>query len=120
MNYRLYVKTILILLFTSISILSSLSLQSLAYAAAQGNCPNITVVPNMLPDATTGVAYNQTITAVGGVGPYSFKLLTGNSLPPGLKLSSSGDLTGTPTQAGIFNFGILATDKNNCQGNVTY
>jgi outer membrane autotransporter protein len=55
-------------------------------------------------------AYNQTITAVGGVSPYSF-VLTSGALPSGLVLTPSGTLTGTPVGAGTFAFTVRVTDS---------
>ena len=48
-----------------------------------------------LPTATVGNPYNQIIVASGGSGGYSFS--TTSSLPPGLTLTPSGQLTGLPT-----------------------
>ena len=42
--------------------------------------------------------------------PLTFTLAAGSSLPPGVTLSSSGILSGTPTQSGQFRFTILAND----------
>ena len=82
-------------------------------------CPTITLSPPSLPGGTVGAAYNQTITASGGSGPYKFTVV-GGTLPAGLTLSSAGALTGTPTAAGTFNFTIGATDANGCAGSAAY
>ena len=58
------------------------------------------------------VAYSQALLAVGGVGSYSWAITSG-SLPGGLTLSPVGDLAGTPTAAGTFNFIARATDSVN-------
>src|SRR5262249_3610995 len=76
-------------------------------------CPVITVNPATLPAGTNGAPYNQTITATGGVGPYSFTISSG-TLPTGFSLASNGSLTGTTTAAGDYNFSIRATDANGC------
>jgi hypothetical protein len=47
--------------------------------------------PAELPDATANVPYSTTISAVGGVPPYSF---ASNGLPSGLTLNPSGALSG--------------------------
>ena len=70
----------------------------------------LTVNPTTLPNGTRTVAYNQTITASGGTGPYTFAVTSG-SLPTGLSLASNGTLSGTPSAAGTFNFDIQATDS---------
>jgi hypothetical protein len=82
-------------------------------------CPTITLSPSTLPAATAGVAYSQTITASGGTAPYTFSLASG-ALPPGLTLSSSGVLSGTPTTVGSFTFTVTATDALSCGGSRTY
>jgi hypothetical protein len=57
-----------------------------------------------------GSPYSQALTAVGGVTPYSWSIAAG-SLPPGLSLSGIGDITGTPTNLGTFNFTARVTDS---------
>ena len=50
-----------------------------------------------------------TLTATGGVGPpYTF---TGAGLPPGLSISPSGTISGTPTVSGTFNYTVTITDS---------
>ncbi len=48
-----------------------------------------------LPQATKSSAYQATLAANGGTGPYSFSLAAGSSLPLGLTLSSAGIISGT-------------------------
>lgn len=50
-----------------------------------------------------------TLTGTGGTPPYSWTITTGN-LPPGLSLSSTGVISGTPTNVGNFSFAYTATD----------
>ncbi|MBI4811174.1 MAG: putative Ig domain-containing protein, partial [Ignavibacteriales bacterium] len=45
---------------------------------------------------------------------------TAGTLPTGLTLSSSGVLSGTPSEAGNFTFTITATDNIGCTGSLTY
>lgn len=80
-------------------------------------CPAIAVNPASLPEATVGLPYSQTFTASGGATPYSF---SANSLIPGLGLTASGVLTGTPTQSGAFSFTLTVTDANGCTGSRNY
>jgi hypothetical protein len=68
------------------------------------------VVAGTAPGGTVGSAYSTTFTASGGQTPYTFAA-TG-TVPPGLTLSSSGVLSGTPTTAGTDNFSVVATDAN--------
>lgn len=79
----------------------------------------ITITPTALPDAQQGSAYTQQLTASGGSGSgYVFTVISG-SLPPGLTLSSDGLVSGTPTTAGTFPFGIKVTDSNGSSQNFT-
>ncbi len=71
----------------------------------------VTVNPATVPNGTVAVAYSQTITASGGVAPYSFAVTAG-ALPAGLTLSPGGLLSGTPTAGGSFNFTVTATDSS--------
>jgi hypothetical protein len=53
-----------------------------------------------LPDGMTSVPYAATLQATGGIPPYDWELWTSTPLPAGLTLNSStGGITGTPTQA---------------------
>jgi hypothetical protein len=63
-----------------------------------------------LPNATLGVPYTQTLHAAGGVGPYTYAVTAG-SLPPGITLSSTGVISGTPTAVGASSFTVTATDS---------
>jgi len=81
--------------------------------------PTITVAPATLPNTTAGLAYSQTLTATGGVGPYTFAVTAG-SLPTGTSLSSAGVLSGTTTASGTFNFTVTATDAFGQTGTQAY
>jgi hypothetical protein len=74
------------------------------------NLQTLNINPLTLTDGTAGVAYTKQLSGTGGTGPYSFSLASGSSLPPGLALSASGSLTGTPSQGGTFAFGVTVTD----------
>lgn len=63
------------------------------------------------PDGVVGVAYSQTLSTIQGAAPVSFAV-SGSGLPPGLSLSPSGVLAGTPTAAGMFHFNLTATDAS--------
>jgi uncharacterized protein YhjY with autotransporter beta-barrel domain len=70
----------------------------------------IAVAPANLPAATRGTAYSQSVTASGGVAPYTYAIASG-APPAGLILSPTGQISGTPTVAGSFTFGVRATDS---------
>lgn len=76
-----------------------------------------------LPDGLKDTAYSATLSAcfasvTGGIAPYTFTIKSG-SLPTGCNPLNliTGDITGTPTTAGTFNFTIQATDA--CGNKVT-
>lgn len=62
-----------------------------------------------------GTPFNGVVSASGGKEPYSFQVLAG-SLPPGLSLSSTGTLSGTPSAVGTFAFSIKASDSKGATG----
>ncbi len=65
-----------------------------------------------LPIGSTGTAYSQTLTATGGLTPYTWSITSG-ALPAGLTLAaSSGVISGTPTATGTSTFTIQALDAN--------
>jgi MBG domain (YGX type) len=74
--------------------------------------PGLAFSPTTLPDGTYGSVYtNQTLTVTGGMPPYSFSVSKGK-LPPGIALSDSGVLSGTPTAAGAYSFTIKAKENS--------
>lgn len=64
------------------------------------------------PPAGTAAAYSYQFVATDDSGDAPTYSLASGSLPPGLTLSSSGLLSGTPSTAGTFTFNIRATDIN--------
>jgi uncharacterized protein (TIGR03437 family) len=78
-------------------------------------CPTLTLSPAALTEARTGVVYNKQLSAAGGAAPYRFIVIAG-ALPTGIQLATNGELSGTPVTAGDFDFTILTTDANGCQG----
>lgn len=84
-----------------------------------GSIPTIVLTPTSLPSGTFNVPYSQTLTATGGLAPYTFTFISGN-LPPGLNLAMNGSLSGTPTSTGTFNFTAQATDGANFTGTRAY
>lgn len=74
------------------------------------NVPRLTIVTGSpLPAGTVGVAYAQTLAAIGGTAPYTWSVTAGAL--PGLTLDPSGSLSGTPTDPGTFNFTVQAKDS---------
>jgi hypothetical protein len=86
---------------------------------SSAGCAVITLSPITLPPGSVLTPYAQSITASGGTAPYTFSL-TGGALPPGLSLSSTGVISGTPQQLGFFTFTIRAADAASCLGSQPY
>lgn len=82
-------------------------------------CPTLALSPVSLTSGYRGVAYSQTLSASGGVQPYSYSLTAG-SLPPGLVLSSAGVISGTPGAAGSYSFTVRGMDTAGCLGSRDY
>jgi putative Ig domain-containing protein len=72
------------------------------------------LTPGMVNTAYPGVQF----AATGGTAPYTFSLAAGSTLPAGL-MFSSGDLTGIPTAAGTFTFGVTVTDSEATPASIT-
>jgi large repetitive protein len=89
-----------------------------SYSQSVIPCGGVTVSPTGagVPSGRVNTPYNLTFTATGATGPHTFSLATGAELPPGLTLSSTGLLTGTPTAGGSFSFTVVATSANGCLG----
>jgi uncharacterized repeat protein (TIGR01451 family) len=82
-------------------------------------CTALALSPATLPAGSVGTPYGATITSSGGAGSSAFTV-TGGALPPGLTLSATGALSGTPTQSGVFSFTVTATDPRGCFGTRGY
>ena len=78
-------------------------------------CSAMTVTPAQLPHGTIGVAYSQQLSATGGRAPHTFSVA---GLPPGLSLSSTGLLSGTPTGAGPFTMSVTVTESGGCTATI--
>ncbi|MBB3796986.1 uncharacterized protein YhjY with autotransporter beta-barrel domain [Xanthomonas arboricola] len=72
-----------------------------------------------LPPAVRGSAYNQVLTASGGVAPYRYSIASG-TLPTGLTLANDGTLSGTPTTQGTSSFTIAVADAGNASATQAY
>jgi len=74
------------------------------------SAPPLVVTTQTLPGGVMGVVYSQTLAATGGVTPYIWSIAAG-SLPSGLSMNSSGQISGTPTTSGTANFTVKVTDS---------
>ena len=66
----------------------------------------------------TGSPYSHFFSASGGLAPYLFT--TTGQVPDGLTVSTDGQLSGTPSAVGTFNFDVHATDANGCSATGTF
>ena len=77
-------------------------------------CQSILVANPATATGTVSTPFSQTFTQSGAVGGATFT--TASTLPAGLSLSTSGVLSGTPTQKGSFPIVVTVTDGNGCTG----
>ena len=85
--------------------------------AAQAD--TLTISPTSLPNWTIRAPYSQTLGARGCTGPCVWS--TQGTLPPGISVSPlSGQVSGTPTTAGTFQFTVLVTDVKLDTGSQSY
>jgi len=83
-------------------------------------CPAFTMTTGgALAGGVAGSAYNNSLSQTGALGAPNFAITAG-ALPPGLTLSSSGTISGTPTATGTFNFTVTVNDASGCSGSQSY
>jgi hypothetical protein len=68
-----------------------------------------TITTTSLPSAHVRTAYSDTLTA-SGTAPITWAVTSG-SLPPGLSLSSTGVISGTPSSTGTYSFTVQAQNS---------
>ncbi len=59
-----------------------------------------------LPGGTVGQPYAATLSAIGGIAGYTFAAM---GLPPGISLSTAGNLSGTPKTAAVYTVSVMVT-----------
>jgi len=65
----------------------------------------ISITTTSLPSITVGMSYSVTLSATGGIQPYTWSLSSG-TLPAGLTLSGAGVISGIPTAEGTNSFTV--------------
>jgi hypothetical protein len=71
----------------------------------------LSISTTSLPNGTVGTQYSAPITAIGGVYPYTWSVISG-TLPTGLSLNSStGTISGMPVLAANSSFTVQVTDS---------
>jgi hypothetical protein len=72
----------------------------------------LSITSSSIPSAKVQASYSATLAASGGTAPYAWSIVSG-TLPAGLNLSSSsGQISGTPSQAGSSAFTVQVTDSS--------
>jgi putative Ig domain-containing protein len=65
-----------------------------------------------LPNGHVNALWSDTLTATGGKKPYTWSVVSGSTIPAWLSLDPiTGQLSGTPTQAGTSSFTVQVTDS---------
>lgn len=72
----------------------------------------LSILTDAVADAVVDQTYNVTLSADGGLAPYTWTT-TINSLPPGISLSENGILSGVATTTGSYNFTVSVRDQSN-------
>ena len=73
--------------------------------------PTLQITTSSLPVGQVQTTYTAQLSATGGTGPDSWSVSSAN-LPAGLTLSSTGAISGTPTQSGNFSFSLSVKDSS--------
>ncbi|RLC74760.1 MAG: hypothetical protein DRI61_16085, partial [Chloroflexi bacterium] len=72
----------------------------------------LTITTEGLPDGIVGTEYSATLSASGGIPPYTWSISSG-FLPNGLTLNSStGAISGTPIEQGTYSFTVQVQDAD--------
>ena len=78
----------------------------------------LAVSTSSLTGGSIGVPYSAVLSATGGVPPYTWSLISG-TLPAGLTLSTSGLISGTPTNQETQTFTVQASDSETAAATAT-
>jgi hypothetical protein len=84
--------------------------QSLSITVATAALP-LSITTNSAPDGQTNTIYSAFLSAAGGISPYAWAVSSG-SLPAGLTLRSSGEISGVPASTGTSSFEVMVTDSS--------
>ena len=103
----------------ALTLTNSLTLKARAFKAGFGDSatttasftltPPVITTASPLPAGRVGIGYSQQLQVSGGQRPYKWGRIAG-ALPVGLKLSSTGVITGKPTVAGLAAFTVQVRD----------
>jgi hypothetical protein len=85
-----------------------------SWAQQASSFQSVSIPLKDLPKVSLWEPYSFRLQASGGIEPYHWHLI-GGSLPRGITLEPSGELTGTTEETGQFEFTVLVTDNNRPQ-----
>ena len=90
------------------------------YTITVNAAPVLDVTGGSLANGTIAAFYSTYFTQTGGTGTPEFSITAG-SLPTGITLTSAGNLSGTPSVYGTFNFTVsVVGDGNSCSDSKAY
>jgi len=92
---------------------------SATFPIAATSSPVTITAPPALPLGAVGTLYSQALSAVGGIPPYSWSLVSG-ALPSGLSLSNAGQISGNPTAVGTLGFTVKVVDAASSSATQTF
>ena len=72
------------------------------------------ITTTTLKDGVVGTPYTDVVESDGGTAPrVNYRLVpsAGRGLPPGLSLDADGNITGTPTEPGMYTIDVIVTDS---------
>ncbi len=97
---------------SNLSDTSSKSLSFVVYAP-------VAITTTTLPSTVVGEVYDQTLSATGGAGTYTWTGTVTGAGAAGLSLNAAGHVIGTPTAAGAVSVAATATDSANAGNSAT-
>jgi len=71
--------------------------------------PPLQILTTSLPNGMKGTAYDVFLQGSGGVPPYRWG--SSSAMPPGLQLTTAGEINGTPTQPGAYLLNVTLSDS---------
>lgn len=79
-----------------------------------GPCPTLNITPSLFAGGMVGAGYGPVNFGVTGANVDVTWALAGGVMPPGLTLSAAGELSGTPTDVGDYEFTVQAATGDGC------
>jgi hypothetical protein len=80
-------------------------------------CAGVQISTTSLPDGQVGSAYNQALQGSTCTGNLNWSVNDPQDFPPGLNLAGNGQITGTPSSGGTYNFFVQLNDGNGNSAN---